>query len=105
MGNRRLVVRERNSLQIFQQPVVDNLALPFHAATLLMAFHSTLMVPIGDGFSEVMIKIVQGLAVQIIWRCGLSSPRLDSSERSCINNTWTYTILAAAASTGPQVPI
>ena len=27
MGNRRLVVRERNSLQIFQQPAVDNLAL------------------------------------------------------------------------------
>ena len=63
MGNRRLVVCERNSLQIFQQPVVDSLALPFHTAALLMAFRSALMVPIGDGFSEVMIEIVQGLAV------------------------------------------
>ena len=63
------------------------------------------MVPIGDGFSEVIIKIVQGLAVQIIWRYGLSSPRLDSSEQSCINSTWAHTFLAAGASTGPQIPI
>ena len=53
----------RETAHISQQPLGDNLALPFHAAALLMAFRSALMVPIGDGSSEVMIKIVQGLAV------------------------------------------
>ena len=45
-----LLCERENSPQIFQQPVDNNLTLPFHHAALLMPFHSALMVPIGHSF-------------------------------------------------------